>query len=251
MRILLSNDDGIYARGLRALKEALEPISELWVVAPASQQSASSHSLTLGSILRRRRLDERVYSVEGTPADSVLMAINGLMQECMPDLVVSGINHGPNMGEDVHYSGTVAAAIEGAILGVPSIALSVASFRDQVFDGAVRFLCEVITERPELLTRPGTLLNINVPNLPYEQIRGVSVTKLGSRYYGDVIIRKEDPRGKEYYWIGGEEPTWLEGEDSDFHAVHHGKRISVTPLKLDLTDHESLRNLGGWTEVGS
>jgi 5'-nucleotidase len=249
MRILLTNDDGIHAPGLQALKEALEPVCELWVVAPSSQQSASSHSLTLGSILRRRHWGGRVYSVHGTPADSVLMGINGLMSDQMPDLVISGINHGPNMGEDVHYSGTVAAAIEGAILGVPAIAVSVASFREQIFEGAVRYLIDLVRTREEAITQPGTLLNINVPNLPADEIRGVSVTVLGSRFYGDVIIQKEDPRGREYYWIGGEEPTWLEGDASDFHAVHHKRHISVTPLKLDLTDHKRLESLGALAET--
>lgn len=248
MRILLSNDDGIHARGLIALREALAPLCELWVVAPASQQSASSHSLTLHTILRRHRLEARVYAVDGTPADSVLMAINGLMAASPPDLVISGINHGPNMGEDVHYSGTVAAAIEAAILGVPAVAVSVAAFREQVFTGATDFLCRLVAEHPGHLTAPGTLLNINVPNLPTEEIRGVSVTRLGSRYYGDVILRKEDPRGREYFWIGGEEPTWREGEDSDFHAVHSRREISVTPLALDLTDHARRAGLAAWAE---
>lgn len=248
MRILLSNDDGIHARGLSALREALAPLCELWVVAPALQQSASSHSLTLHTILRRHRLEERVFAVEGTPADSVLMAINGLMQAAPPDLVISGINHGPNMGEDVHYSGTVAAAIEAAILGVPAIAVSVAAFREQVFSGATHFLRELVAHHPERLTQPGTLLNVNVPNLPPEAIRGVAVTRLGSRFYGDVILRKEDPRGREYFWIGGEAPTWREGEDSDFHAVHNRREISVTPLALDLTDHAGRARLAPWAE---
>ena len=248
MRILLSNDDGIHAPGLQLLREALEPICELWVSAPSSQQSASSHSLTLGSILRRRRWAERVFSVQGTPADSVLMAINGMMSDSPPDLVISGINHGPNMGEDVHYSGTVAGAIEGAILGVPSIAVSVASFREQEFDGAVQFIVNAVLEKADLLTRPGTLLNINVPNLPFDQLRGVAVTRLGSRQYGDVIIQKEDPRGRDYFWIGGEEPTWIEDEQSDFHAVHTQRKVSITPLRLDLTDLDRLAENAGWEE---
>ena len=248
MRILLSNDDGIHARGLAALREALAPLCELWVVAPASQQSASSHSLTLHTILRRHRLEERVYAVDGTPADSVLMAINDLMSAAPPDLVISGINHGPNMGEDVHYSGTVAAAIEAAILGVPALAVSVAAFREQVFSGATQFIADLVTRHSDELTRPGTLLNINVPNLPAAAIRGVAVTRLGSRYYGDVILRKEDPRGREYFWIGGEEPTWREGDDSDFHAVHSRQEISVTPLALDLTDHAGRAALAHWAE---
>ena len=248
MRILLSNDDGIHARGLNALREALEPLCELWVVAPLSQQSATSHSLTLHTILRRHRLGDRIYAVDGTPADSVLMAINGLMQTSPPDLVLSGITHGPNMGEDVHYSGTVAAAIEAAILGVPAIAVSVAAFRNQNFEGGVRFIADLVENAPERLTRPGTLLNVNVPNLPHAEIRGVAVTRLGSRYYGDVILRKEDPRGREYFWIGGEEPTWRPGDDSDFHAVHHQAKISVTPLSLDITAHSRLAGLADWVE---
>ncbi len=250
MRILLSNDDGIHAPGLQQLKEALDPICELWVVAPSSQQSATSHSLTLGSILRRRQWAERVYSVHGTPADSVLMGINGLMGDAPPDLVISGINHGPNMGEDVHYSGTVAGAIEGAILGVPSIAVSVASFRKQEFGGAVEFITKMVAEQSDMLVRKGTLLNINVPNLPFAELKGLAITRLGSRHYGDVIIRKEDPRGREYFWIGGEEPTWLEDEHSDFHAVHREQKISITPLRLDLTDHERLFELADWEQAG-
>jgi 5'-nucleotidase len=250
MKILLTNDDGIHAKGLQALKEALEPLCELWVVAPADQQSAMSHSLTLGNILRRHKHDERVYSVTGTPADSALMAINGLMQDDLPDLVISGINHGPNMGEDVHYSGTVAAAIEAAILGIPAVAISAASFRDLEFDGSVRFIQMMLRGHADLLTQKGTLLNVNVPNLPWDQIQGVSLTVLGSRDYGDVIIRKVDPREKEYFWIGGEEPTWDNQEDSDFFAVHHRKRVSITPLKLDLTDRHKLAGMNkDWKDL--
>lgn len=248
MRILLSNDDGIHARGLAALREVLAPLCELWICAPADQQSASSHSLTLHTILRRCQIEERVFSVDGTPADSVLMAINGIMADAPPDLVISGINHGPNMGEDVHYSGTVAAAIEGAILGVPAVAISVASFRDQIFEGAARWMARQVAENFEQLTRKATLLNVNVPNLPFKEITGTAVTHLGSRFYGDVILRKVDPREKEYFWIGGEEPTWLEEEDSDFHAVHRRRQVSVTPLKLDLTDHGRLAELTDWME---
>lgn len=243
MRILLTNDDGIHAQGLQQLKEALEPICELWTVAPANQQSATSHSLTLETILRRKQYSERVYSVSGTPADSVLMAINGLMQDALPDLVISGVNHGPNMGEDVHYSGTVAAAIEAGILGIPAIAISTASFRESNFEAAVGFVVDMVRERGVLLARPGTLLNINVPSMPASEVRGVAITHLGSRDYGDVIIRKMDPREKEYFWIGGEEPTWVDQPESDFYAVHHLKKVSITPLRLDLTDHERLNFL--------
>ncbi len=251
MRILLSNDDGIHAPGLTALREALEPLCELWVCAPSSQQSATSHSLTLHTILRRHQLEEHVFSVDGTPADSVLMAINGIMADSPPDLVISGINHGPNMGEDVHYSGTVAAAIEAAILGVPAIAISVVGFRNLRFDGAAAFMARLVTDHPERLRERGTLLNINVPNLGVDEMAGVAVTRQGSRYYGDVILRKQDPRECDYYWIGGEEPTWLEEEDSDFFAVHRRKQISVTPLSLDLTAHDRLAALADWNESSS
>jgi len=244
MRILLTNDDGIYARGLKLLKEALEPLCELWVVAPADQQSATSHSLTLGNILRRQKMDERVYAVTGTPAESTLMAINGIMQKSLPDLVISGINHGPNMGEDVHYSGTVAAAIEAAILGIPAMAVSSASFRNLEFDASLRFVEMMVRDHADLLTEPGSLLNVNVPNARWDDVKGIAYTRLGSRYYGDVIIRKLDPREKEYFWIGGEEPTWQNQEDSDFYAVHHESKVSITPLKLDLTDRERLAVMG-------
>ncbi len=250
MRILLTNDDGIHAQGIQVLKEALEPLCELWVVAPADQQSAMSHSLTLGNILRRHQHDERVYSVTGTPADSALMAINGIMQDSLPDLVISGINHGPNMGEDVHYSGTVAAAIEAAILGIPAVAVSTASFRDQEFHGAVEFMKELVQKHGKLVQDPGTLLNVNVPNCRWEDIQGVSLTTLGSRFYGDVIIKKMDPREKEYFWIGGEEPTWENQVDSDFYAVHHERKVSITPLKLDITDRDRLSKMGDtWTDL--
>ncbi len=251
MRILLSNDDGIHATGLSALREALAPLCELWVCAPSSQQSATSHSLTLHTILRRHQLDERVYSVDGTPADSVLMAINGIMADTPPDLVISGINHGPNMGEDVHYSGTVAAAIEAAILGVPAIAVSTVGFRELQFEAAARYMAKLVTENPERLRSKGTLLNVNVPSCGYDELAGVSVTRQGSRYYGDVVLRKTDPREQDYYWIGGEEPTWLEEEDSDFFAVHRQNRISVTPLSLDLTNHAALAGLADWNESSS
>jgi 5'-nucleotidase len=140
----------------------------------------------------------------------------------------------------------VAAAIEGAILGIPAIAVSVASFRDQVWEGAVHYIRDLVINHSRDLMKKGTLLNINVPNLPWEEIKGVAVTALGSRFYGDVIIRKEDPRGREYFWIGGEEPTWLEDKTTDFHAVHTEKKISITPLKLDLTNKEKMAELTAW-----
>ncbi|MDP6418651.1 MAG: 5'/3'-nucleotidase SurE [Candidatus Krumholzibacteria bacterium] len=247
MRVLLTNDDGIYAQGLRALQAELESLCELWVVAPASEQSATSHSLTLETILRRRKLSDRVYSVSGTPADSVLMAFNGVMESNPPDLVISGINHGPNMGEDVHYSGTVAAAIEAAILGIPAMAISVTSFREPNFEAAVQYVSRMVRNEAESLTVPGTLLNVNVPSLPWNEVRGVEVTRLGSRFYGDVIIRKKDPREKEYFWIGGEEPTWEDEKYTDFYTVHREKKISITPLLLDLTNHERLAQMKNWS----
>jgi 5'-nucleotidase len=172
------------------------------------------------------------------------------MQKSLPDLVISGINHGPNMGEDVHYSGTVAAAIEAAILGIPAVAVSTASFRDQEFHGAVEFIKILVQKHGKLVQDPGTLLNVNVPNCRWEDIQGVSLTTLGTRFYGDVIIKKMDPREKEYFWIGGEEPTWENQVDSDFYAVHHERKVSITPLKLDLTDRERLSQMGDtWTDL--
>jgi 5'-nucleotidase len=248
VRILLSNDDGVLAPGLDALRQALEGTGEVFVVAPEREQSGASRSLTLDRPLRVRRMGDRVYSIDGTPTDCVLLAVRGIpdIVQVQPDLIVSGINHGPNLGDDVTYSGTVAAAAEGSLMGIPSVAVSLASWEPAHFETAAR-VARVMVD--QLLARPvpgGTLLNVNVPDLPLASLRGTRVTSLGRRVYPDVILAQRDPRGKLCYWIGGETPTWLPGAGTDFEAVEAGF-VSVTPLHLDLTDYSMLERVSGWS----
>jgi 5'-nucleotidase len=232
-RILISNDDGIHAPGIKALAEGLSPLGEVSIMAPLTEQSATSHSLTLYRPLRVKEMAPRTYAVEGTPTDCVLLAVREFLPE-RPDLVVSGVNQGPNMGEDVIYSGTVAAAMEGAILGVPSIAVSLASW--EVFDFTpAAAIARAVAEAMLSAGPPARfLVNINVPPLPLDEIRGVRVTRLGTRVYNDAIVKKTDPRGRAYYWIGGAKPSWEPGADTDFAAVEEGY-VSLTPLLLDIT----------------
>jgi 5'-nucleotidase len=237
--ILLTNDDGIAAEGLRSLEGALERLGRIVIVAPELEQSASSHAITLDKPLRIKEFARNRYTVSGTPTDCVLAAVHSILEE-KPDLIVSGINHGPNMGEDVHYSGTVAAALEGCILGITAMAVSLVSWTPQRFDGAAE-AAEVLARRL-LAARGGraALWNVNVPAIPPGEIKGIRVTKLGSRVYNDIIVRKKDPRGKDYFWIGGGEPGWSTEENSDFAAVSSGF-VSVTPLRIDLTDYQGMQ----------
>ncbi len=249
--VLLTNDDGISARGLQVLEESLRAMGRyrLTVVAPSEQQSASSHSLTLTTPLRVLDAGPARFAITGTPTDCVLVAIEHILRGDPPDLVVSGINHGPNMGEDVTYSGTVAAAMEGAILGIPSYALSLAGWHPQEWGGAAAFVRGVL---PDLLARPlpaGALLNINIPERPAPELRGVRVARLGSRVYHDVITSQNDPRGRPFLWIGGHGPTWVDDPDTDFALSQQGY-VVVTPLKVDLTHHELVRELAGLERDG-
>jgi 5'-nucleotidase len=242
MRILITNDDGYYANGIRALKEALKSDNEVFVVAPDRQKSAASHSLTLDFPLRINRKDEKEYTVDGTPTDCVLVAVHGLLKDNVPELIISGINHGANMGEDVTYSGTVAAAFEGAILGIRAIAISLVGHEDLSFDAAKVFIRGLVRCFPSLQLAPSTLLNINVPNVPSSEVTGIAITRLGNRIYRDDIIQNVDPRGKFYYWIGGDRPIWERGQGTDFEAIEQNK-ISVTPLHLDLTNYEAIERM--------
>jgi len=242
MRILVSNDDGIRAAGIRALEAALAPLGDVWVVAPDREQSAASHSLSLYRPLRVEQIDERHYAVDGTPTDAVNLGINGIMK-VKPDLVVSGINHGGNLGDDVTYSGTVSAAMEGTLLGIPSIAVSLVSRQASDFSVAAAFaarLAEVVRGRG--LPRD-TLLNVNVPALSAAELRGYRITRQGKRRYGDAIVEQVDPRGRTYYWIGGDDLGFVPDEGTDCTAVDGGY-ISVTPLHLDLTNYASMADLG-------
>ncbi len=244
MNILVSNDDGIHARGLCVLADALSSLGEVWVVAPDRERSAASHSLTLNRPLRVTKVGPTWYTVDGTPTDCVALAVMGMIKRKF-DLVVSGINLGANMGDDVTYSGTVSAAFEATLLGLPAFAISVAAERRVDFAAAAR----IAVTLAKLIAKNGlpddTLLNVNVPNLRPSEIKGVAITQQGRRHYGDIIVRKVDPRGKAYYWIGGKEPRWEPSEASDYAAVTAGC-ISITPLHLDLTNPRALDELRHW-----
>jgi 5'-nucleotidase len=244
MEILVTNDDGIHADGLRALAKALRPLGHVTVIAPDREQSAASHALTLHRPLRIKKVEEDVLSVDGTPTDCVLLGVHGFLKQ-KPDLVVSGINHGPNMGNDTAYSGTVAAAVEGTFLGIPSVALSLATWEEADFEPAGSVAQHLVRTFLEHGVRPGMCLSVNIPPIPLEAMKGVRVTRLGKRVFRDVIVEKTDPRGKLYYWIGGEDPTWEPDDRSDFNAVNDGF-VSVTPLLLELTDTQAIVEMERW-----
>ncbi len=236
-RILVTNDDGVFSEGLRLLARSLREIAEVVVVAPDREQSATGHSLTLHRPLRMQQLEESVYSVDGTPTDCVNLAVLWLLKDRPPDLVVSGINCGFNLGDDVTYSGTVSATFEGTLLGIPSIAFSQEVAEGFSFERGVevaRRFVDVLTceSLPEDL-----LLNVNIPA---GEIRGVRMTRLGTRVYKQAVVEKVDPRGRNYFWIAGT-PEWQEEEGTDHAAVSTG-HVSVTPLHLDLTDYRGLES---------
>jgi len=242
--ILLTNDDGFRAAGIESLKQAVSGLGKVFVVAPEREQSAAGHALTLTSPLRIDWVSEDTISVDGTPTDCVLLAMRGLLGS-RPDILISGINHGPNLGDDVTYSGTVAAALEGTLLGLPSIAISTTSWHDCNFDAAMAFAPRIARAVIEHGLPEGTLLNVNVPSLPRQDIKGVMVTKLGKRVYRDAVVKKTDPRGRDYYWIGGKAPIWYPGDETDFDAIEAGM-ISITPLHLDLTDYKAIGTIKSW-----
>ncbi len=250
MLLLCSNDDGILARGLACLERAATPLGEVFVVAPDREQSATSHSLTLHHPLRPVQLGPNRWQVDGTPTDCVMLAIEQLMPK-RPDFVLSGINHGPNMGEDVLYSGTVAAAMEGLSLGVPSIAVSFAGretlgAKESLLDEIVEPLSALLKHLVSLPAFPAhTLFNVNIPGIPVAQIKGVKLTKLGRRTFSDSIKKMQDPWGRPIYWIGGGSVTWTAEEGTDVSAVRDGY-ISVTPLHLDVTFQARLEDAESW-----
>lgn len=246
MRILCTNDDGFLATGLGVLASAAEALGEVTVVAPDREQSATSNSLTIHHPLRSRRTADGVLVVDGTPTDCVILAVNALLEE-RPDVCFSGVNHGSNMGEDVLYSGTVAAAMEATILGVPAIAVSFVGEDQAVLASYRGLLEELIGSFLDRRSFPEeTFLNINLPDRPRDEVRGLEVTSLGRRVYYDSLTRKTDPRGRDYFWIGGGRSDWRGREDSDFRAVSAGY-VSVTPLHLDLTNYELLAEVRSWT----
>jgi len=240
-RILVTNDDGIQAHELKLLAGALEAVGEVWVFAPDRQQSAVGHGVSLQRPLRVHKVKDRWFMVDGTPTDCVMLAVRDLMG-VRPDLVVSGINPGANLGDDVTYSGTVAGAYEGMLLGVPSFAISDVSYKPRHAETAAEFAATLARYVIEHGIPADTTLNVNVPDVPPAEIAGVSITRMGRRHYQDEIIRREDPRGGVYYWIGGAEPSHVAESGSDFEAIGN-KRISVTPLGRNLTNDAAINVL--------
>lgn len=235
-RILVTNDDGIHSAGIVALASALEILGEVLVVAPAHEMSAASHSLTLTRPLRIERIDDRHFSVDGTPTDCVTLAMNHLLKNDPPDIVVSGINKGGNLGEDVAYSGTVAGALEASIYGLPGIAVSLVQRTNFDFRPAAEFAAEIARRVLGDGLPRGTLLNVNVPPGP---IRGVRITRQGTKNIKPNIIEGTDPRQRKYYWIGEESLAWNEEAGTDYAALGHGF-VSITPLRTDMTDYSAL-----------
>ncbi len=245
MHFLLSNDDGYQSPGLAALAEMLAELGKVTVVAPDRDRSGASNSLTLDSPLHVKQDIRGFHYVNGTPTDCVHLAITGLLKE-EPDMVISGINTGANLGDDVLYSGTVAAAMEGRFLGCPAIAFSLAGERQSDYKPAVQVARKIIES---LMQKPlaDVLLNVNIPDVDYEQIKAFSVTRLGNRHKSEPVLEAFDPRGRKVYWVGpvGSEQDASEG--TDFHAIRSGN-VSITPLQIDLTRHQSLQTLSDWTE---
>ncbi len=244
--ILVSNDDGVRSEGIGVLADALKALGTVYVVAPDRERSAASHSLSLTHPLRVEKISPRVYSVDGTPTDCVNLGVNGILRGRKIDLLVSGINKGANLGDDITYSGTVSAAMEGTLLGVTSIAVSLATRSRFRFDTAAAMALDVARKVLRKGLPDDTLLNVNVPNLANGEIQGVRITRMGKRVYGDMIVEKRDPRGKKYYWIGGDNLNSEDIPGSDLEAIEQGF-ISVTPIHLDLTNYTALRSLRKWT----
>jgi 5'-nucleotidase len=249
MNILLSNDDGYLAPGLKTLAVRLAELARVVVVAPDRNRSGASNSLTLDRPLRIHEVGPDVYCVEGTPTDSVHVAITGLLPE-QPDMVVSGINEGANLGDDVLYSGTVAAAMEGRFLGLPAIAVSLVSGGQGHYDTAARVVLELITRMNRDPLPADTILNVNVPDCAHHELTGFQVTRLGHRKRAEGVVRDTDPRGRPIYWIGPAGSEEDAGPGTDFHAVRSGA-VSVTPLQVDLTRYAAMDQIAGWLNQGN
>ena len=244
MRILLSNDDGYQAEGLATLALALSDRSELVIVAPDRNQSGASHSLTLSSPLRVSRNRDGIYIVTGTPSDCVHLAITGLL-DFEPDMVIAGINHGANLGDDVLYSGTVAAAVEGRFLGLPAIAVSLVGNNPRHFDTAAQAVRSLFDQLRNEALPPDTILNVNVPDVPLGDLRGFRATRLGYRHRAEPVVPAQDPKGNTVYWVGPAGAGQDAGPGTDFHAVENGY-VSVTPLQVDLTRHDRVAAIDAW-----
>lgn len=244
MHIIISNDDGYEAAGINALAEGLAHLAELTVVAPDRDRSGASNSLTLEYPIRATKMPNGFMRVDGTPTDCVHLAITGLI-ETDADMVVSGINAGANMGDDVLYSGTVAAAMEGRFLGLPSLAISLVGPHYKHFETAVKVV-QILIEKIHLSELPiDTLLNVNVPDIPWDEVKGLQATRLGHRHKAEPVIKSEDPRGRAIYWVGPPGKEKDEGEGTDFYAIKH-HYISITPIKVDLTHHDTVSTVANW-----
>ncbi len=246
MRILLSNDDGYFAPGLTSLVEALSSFADIVVVAPERDRSGASNSLTLDRPLSLHKSHNGFYYVNGTPTDCVHLAVTGML-ETLPDMVISGINDGANMGDDTVYSGTVAAATEGFLLGIPSLAVSLANVSDENFSTAARVAADIVQRFKKSKFHEPILLNINVPDIPYEHLQGIEVTRLGRRHKAEAVVKTQSPRGETVYWVGAAGAIQDASKDTDFHAIQLN-RVSVTPLQIDLTQYAQLDTVKQWLE---
>lgn len=244
MRILLSNDDGYFAPGLESLATALSVIADIVVVAPERDRSGASNSLTLDRPLSLHRSHRGFFYVNGTPTDCVHLAVTGML-DTLPDMVVSGINDGANMGDDTIYSGTVAAATEGFLLGIPAIAISLARFSEGNFSTAARIAAELVQRYQRDKLHGTVLLNVNVPDVPYEELQGMEVTRLGRRHKAEPVVKSQSPRGETVYWVGAAGPVQDAGEGTDFFAIQRN-RVSVTPLQIDLTRYGQMDSVKMW-----
>lgn len=244
MRILLSNDDGYFAPGLAALAEALRELGDIVVVAPEQNRSGASNSLTLDRPLLLKKAASGFYFVNGTPTDCVHLAVTGMLDE-LPDIIVSGINLGANMGDDTIYSGTVAAATEGYLLGIPSIAISMTSFEGSNFASAGRVARELVERFIKNPIREPVLLNVNVPDIPHDELKGMEVTRLGRRHKAEPVVKMISPRKETVYWVGAAGAAADAGPGTDFNAVERGF-VSITPLQIDLTHTAQLSSIGQW-----
>jgi 5'-nucleotidase len=244
MRILLSNDDGYFAPGILALAEALDGLGEIVVVAPEQNRSGASNSLTLDRPVSLKQAANGFFFVNGTPTDCVHLAVTGML-DYLPDIIVSGINHGANMGDDTIYSGTVAAATEGFLLGIPSIAISLASFESNHFTTAGRIARELVERFLSDPIREPVLLNVNVPDIPYDDLNGTEVTRLGRRHKAEPVVRMRSPRNDTVYWVGAAGAAAEAGPGTDFNAIERGS-VSITPLQVDLTHTAQLQAIASW-----
>jgi len=244
LHILVSNDDGYRAPGIAALADALSNEYDITVVAPERNCSGASNSLTLERGLRANQVSDNCFYVDGTPTDTVDLALTGLLDK-QPDMVISGINAGANMGDDVLYSGTVAAAMEGRHLGYPAIAVSITSYTPEYFDTAAIAVVRLLKQLNKAAFASNTIFNVNVPDVPWQEIRGFRATRLGARHKSEGVIVQDDPRGEPMYWVGPPGEAQDAGEGTDFHAVQNNY-VSITPLQIDLTRYDSLAELKGW-----